>query len=246
MDKKIEREQKKRVRKMAASMLWADFKNLVLGWKVIALVFMLFVFFFLPYFKKVENFNGAAIYYFVMWTIFALAAFAETAFNYLPVSTKDMVYYLKCRTNLLTVCMVAVSLFLGILLQATGAEVFWERGLQALIFLLITVEGALFVSLYDYSKPMGVKFWDDFLSEGRKIRMAIYCVYNGVLLFASMMNMLRMSPEKNYWKTLLIYFCLYLGMYIIRADIARWVQFNEFCRSPHRTMFATPEQQNQQ
>ena len=80
-------EQKKKIRKMAYRMLWADFKDLVLGWKVFLLILMYLGFFLLPYVKDAEDFNAVSMYYFVMWVFMAVSALAETSFNYLPLST---------------------------------------------------------------------------------------------------------------------------------------------------------------
>ena len=92
-------EQKKKIRKMAYRMLWADFKDLMCSWKVLLVVLMYLGFFLLPYVKEMDDFNAAGMYYFVIWVFMALSALAEGAFNYLPLSTKDIVYYLKVRTN---------------------------------------------------------------------------------------------------------------------------------------------------
>jgi len=144
-------EHKKKIRKMAYRMLWADFKNPVLGWKVFLLVLMYLGFFLLPYVKEADDFNAVSMYYFVIWVFTALSALVETSFNYLPLSTKDIVYYLKIRTNHQVAWMVLVSVVSAIILDACGQEVFWERGLIILLFLLITVEWYSFIALYGYS-----------------------------------------------------------------------------------------------
>ena len=95
-------------------MLWADFKDVVLGWRVILLLLMYLGFFLLPYVAMDDTFNAASMYYFVVWVVIALNALVETSFNYLPLSTKDIVYYLKCRTNHLTAWMVLISLASGV------------------------------------------------------------------------------------------------------------------------------------
>ena len=63
MDWTEKMEQKKKIRKMAYRMLWADFKDLVLGWKVILILLMYLGFFILPYINEPDDYNAAGMYY---------------------------------------------------------------------------------------------------------------------------------------------------------------------------------------
>ena len=238
-------EHKKKIRKMAYRMLWADFKNLVLGWKVFLLVLMYLGFFLLPYVKEADDFNAVSMYYFVIWVFTAVSALVETSFNYLPLSTKDIVYYLKIRTNHQVAWMVLVSVVSAIILDACGQEVFWERGLIILLFLLITVEWYSFIALYGYSKPYGTNFLDDCIPTGRKIRIVIYNIYSLVLLFGSMLVGMFMDDNEHAKTKLLVILCMYLVMYIFRADAAHWVRFVEFNKTQSRSVWGNAEALNQ-
>lgn len=238
-------EHRKKIRKMAYRMLWADFKDLVLGWKVFLLALMYLGFFLFPYFKDMEDFNSAGFYYFVTWVIVCLNALAETSFNYLPMSTKDIVYYLKCRTNHFSAWIVFVSGVTALILDVTGVEIFWERGLTVMIFLLITVEWMFFMTLCGYSRPLGTNFWDPAIPTARKVRIAVYNTYSLLLLFCSMFVWMFMDYNENAKTKLLVVLCAYLVMYIFRADAVRWVRFNEFCKTPRRNMWGNAETLNQ-
>ena len=239
-------EQKKKIRKMAYRMLWADFRDVVLSWKVLLLILMYLGFFLLPYVKEAEDFNAVSMYYFVVWVLMALSTLAETSFNYLPLSTKDIVYYLKVRTNHQVAWMVLISGVSAIILDACGVEVFWERGVIVLLFLLVTVEWYSFQTLYGYSKPYGTNFLDDCIPTGRKIRIAIYNIYSVSLLFGSMIVGMFMDDNEHAKTKVLVILCLYLVMYIFRADAVNWVRFSEFSKIPHRSMWANTEQLKQQ
>jgi len=239
-------EQKKKIRKMAYRMLWADFKDMVLGWKVFLLILMYLGFFLLPYVKEAEDFNAVSMYYFVMWVFMAVSALMENSFNYLPLSTKDIVYYLKVRTNHQVAWMVLVSGVSAIVLDAFSVELFWERGVMILLFLLVTVEWYTFMTLYGYSKPLGTTFLDDCIPTGRKVRIAIYNIYSIVLLFGSMIVGMFMKDNEHAKTKVLVVLCLYLVMYVFRADAVRWVRFNEFNKTPRRSMWANAEQLKQQ
>ena len=240
-------EHKKKIRKMAYRMLWADFKDLVCGWRVLLLALMYLGFFFLPYYKASEQFNAYGTYYFCIWVLMSLSALSENSFNYLPLSTKDIVYYLKCRTNHMVAWMILISVLSGIMFDAFGVEVFFERGLMVLLFLLITVEWYYFMALYGYSKPFGVNFLDDSIPTARKVRIVIYNVYSVGTLFGTMLVSMFMDYNEHAKTKLLVVLCLYLVMYIFRADATRWVRFNEYNKMPRRGIYATsPEQMNKQ
>ena len=239
-------EQKKKIRKMAYRMLWTDFKDLMCSWKVLLVVLMYLGFFLLPYVKEMDDFNAAGMYYFVIWVFMSLSALAEGSFNYLPLSTKDIVYYLKVRTNHQVAWMVMVSGVSAIILNAFGVEIFWERGVVILLFLLITVEWYAFVNLYGYSKPEGTNFLDDCIPTGRKVRIVIYNVYSVVLLFTSMMIGMFMDCNEQAKTKVLVILGLYLVMYIFRADTATWVRFNEYSKTPQRSMWGNAQALNQQ
>lgn len=246
MDWTEKMERRKKIRKMAYRMLWADFKDLLCGWKVLLLILMYLGFFLLPYAKEMDDFNAAGMYYFVIWVFMALNALAETAFNYLPLSTKDIIYYLKVRTNHQVAWMVFVSGVSAILLDAFGVEIFWERGVIVLLFLLVTVEWYTFMNLYGYSKPQGTNFLDACIPTGRKVRIAVYNVYSISLLFVSMFVGMFMDDNEQAKTKALVILCLYLVMYIFRADAVSWIHFNEYSKTPRRSMWANAEQLSQQ
>ena len=239
-------EQKKNIRKMAYRMLWADFKDLVMGWKVLLLILMYLGFFILPYVNEADDFNAAGMYYFVVWVFISLNALAENAFNYLPLSTKDIIYYLKIRTNHQVAWMVLVSGVSAIVLDSCGLEVFWERGVIVLLFLLVTVEWYSFMNLYGYSKPEGTTLLDDCIPKGRKVRIVIYNIYSMGLLVASMFIGMFMNYNEHAKTKVLVILCLYLVMYIFRADAVSWVKFNEFSKTPQRSMWGNAQVLNQQ
>lgn len=237
-------EHKKKIRKMAYRMLWADFKDVMLGWKVFLVIGTYFGFLLLPYVSS-EEYNFAGMYYLFMWVVLALNAVSETSFNYLPLSTKDIVYYLKVRTNYQTGWLILISVLSGITLDAFGQEVFWERGLIILIFLLITVELMFLLTLDSYSRPHGTTFLESDIPTGRKVRLVVYAICGIVVLVGTMLVGMFMDYNEHAKTKLLVVLCIYLVMYIFRADVVRWVQFNEFNKTPRRSMWGNAEQLNQ-
>lgn len=245
MDWTEKMEHKKKLRKMAGRMLLADVRGLLCSWRCLLVVMMYIGFFVLPYMIKVDNLNVGAMFYFVMWVLAAVNALSENVFNYLPMSTEDIVYYLKCRTNLLIAGLTTISVVTGVAIYACLDEIFLERGLAVLIFLLITVEWLFFMTLYGYSKPFGITFTDPSIPKARKVRIAIYNTYSIVMLFAGMIVWMFMEFDENSQKKLLFTLCAYLVMFIFRADAVRWVRFNEYTRTESRYLYAT-QQKNQQ
>lgn len=246
MDWKESIKHKKKIRKMATRMLWADFKDMVLGWKVFLILLAYLGFFLLPYYNRYEDFNLAGMYYLVVWVVIVLNALAETSFNFLPLSTKDIVYYLKVRTNHQCVWMVLVSGLSAVVMDAFNQEVFWERGLIILLFVLITVEFMLILTLDSYSRPHGVRFMDANIPVGRKIRIVFYFIYGLGALFAGMLIGMFMDNNETAKIKLLVILCLYLVMLIFRWDAARWVRFDEFNKTPRRSMWGNAQNLNQQ
>ena len=239
-------EQKKKIRKMAYRMLWADFKDMVLGWKVFLILLAYLGYFLLPYYNPYEDFNMAGMYYMVVWVIIGLNALSETSFNYLPLSTKDIVYYLKVRTNHQIGWMVFISILSAIVMDACGAEVFWERGLVILLFMLISMELMFILTLDGYSKPQGTPLSSASIPKSRKVRIVIYSVYGIAALFASMLIGMFMVYNENAKTKLLVFLCVYLVMLIFRADVVRWVDFKEFNKTPRRSMWGNAQAVNQQ
>ena len=239
-------EHKKKIRKMAYRMLWADFKDMVLGWKVFLILLAYLGYFLLPYYDPYDDFNMAGMYYLVVWVVIALNAISETTFNFLPLSTKDIVYYLKVRTNHQISWMVLVSVLTAIVMDAFGAEVFWERGLVILLFMLITVEFMFILTLESYSKLPGTTFMSADNPMGRKVRMVIYMVYGIAALFASMLIGMFMVYNEHAKTKLVVFLCVYLVMLIFRADVSHWVEFKEYCKTPRRSMWGNVQNLNQQ
>ena len=54
-------------------------------------------------------------------------------------------------------------------MDAAGVDVFWERGLIVLLFLLIILEWYFGTMLYGYSKPENVKLYDEEMPTSRKV-----------------------------------------------------------------------------
>ncbi len=238
-------EKKKKLRKMAGRMLWADVKDLMCSWKGILVIGMYLGFFLLPYVKNVGRLNIGAMFYFVMWVLGMLNALSETSFNYLPLSTGDIVYYLKCRTNFVIAGMTTLSVLTGALLHVFSDGIFLERGLAVLLFLLFTVEWLFFTTLYGYSKPLGITFTDPSIPKARKVRIVIYNTYWILMFIIGMLMWMFMELDENSGKKLLFSLCVYLIMFIFRADAMRWVRFNEFVKAGNRNLYDT-QQQNQQ
>ena len=209
------------------------------------MVMMYLGFFVLPYLIKVDKLNVGAVFYFVVWVLVAVNALSENVFNYLPMSTEDIVYYLKCRTNLLIAGLTTISVGTGAVIYTCSDDIFLERGLATLIFLLIAVEWLFFMTLYGYSKPLGITFTDPGIPKTRKVRIAIYNTYSIIMLFVGMIVWMFMEFDENASKKLLFTLCSYLVMFIFRADAVRWVRFNEYTRTESRNLYAT-QQKNQQ
>lgn len=235
-------EQKKKIRKMAYRMLWADFKDVVMSWNVLMLMMMFFGFFLFPYFKDMEDFNFACMYYFVVWVLMKVSALTENSFNYLPLSTKDILYYLKIRTNHQEAWIVLLSGVLAIVLDAAGVEVFWERGALVLIFLLTTVEATFIISLSGYSVPEKKTMKEAGAPLARRVRQVVYIIYGLILLFGNLIVSMFMKPNEDAKIILLVVLCAYLVLYIFRADVAGWVKFAEHRSLPIRSIWATPQQ----
>lgn len=245
MDWTEKMEHKKKIRKMAYRMLWADFKDMVLGWKVFLILLAYLGYFLLPYYNRYEDFNMAGMYYLVVWVIIALNALSETAFNYLPLSTKDILYYMKVRTNHQIGWIVLVSGVTAIVMDAFGADMFWERGLVILLFLLISVELMFYLTLDGYSRPHGISFMDADIPIGRKIRIVICFIYGLGALMSSMIVGMFMDYNENAKTKVLVFLGVYLVMLIFRADAMRYVEFNEFNKTPRRTLWGNAEALNQ-
>ena len=57
----------------------------------------------------------------------------------------------------------------------------------------------------------------------------------------------KMAMNAIHAKTkVLVILCLYLVMYIFRADVVNWVRFNEFSKTPQRSMWGNAQAVNQQ
>lgn len=232
---------KKKIRKMAYRMLWADFRDLLMSWKSLLLVLMYLGFFLFPYWKQ-EDFNIACMYYFAVGIFTAISAMVETSFNYLPLSTKDIVYYLKARTNHQEAWMVLISVVSAIIMDAAGVEVFWERGALVLIFLLTTVEDYLILTLSGCSVPERTTLKEGGIPLAKRVRQIVYIIYGVTLLFGSLLVSMFMEPDENAKIKLLVMLCLYLVMYIFRADVSCWTNLTECRQTPSRSMWATPQQ----
>ena len=242
MDWTEKTEQKKKLRKMARRMLWADFKGVVCGWKCILLVCLYVLFILLPYYKNADDINGVSFFYVLMWVFIAVCALYEKPFNYLPLTTGDIVYYLKYRTNLLAAWLTLSSAGTGAVMYAAGVDVFWERGLVILCFLLMAQEGWLFEMLYGLAYERNENGTVN-APKARKLRIILYSTYAIVVLFAGMFVFMFMKYGETSKFKLLAALAGYLIMYIFRVDISHWVvQIREYVKPAERVVFATQQQ----
>ena len=237
-------EQKKKLRTMARRMLWADFKGVICGWKCILVVFLYIFFILLPYNKNLDEINGFAWSYIIMWVFIAVGALYEKSFNYLPFTTEDIVYYLKYRTNLLAAWLTLVSVVTGAVQYAAGVNVFWERGLLILCFLLMAQEGWFFEMLYGYAKAQ-YDAENVNVPKERKVRIILYSIYTFVVLLVCMLVFMFMKYDGTVKVKLLVTLGVYLVMYIFRTDVSHWVQFRGFVKPAERVVFATQQQNTQ-
>jgi len=237
-------EQKKKLRKMARRMLWADFKGVICGWKCILVVFLYIFFILLPYNKNLDEINGFAWSYAIMWVFIAVSALYEKSFNYLPLTTEDIVYYLKYRSNLLAAWLILVSVGTGAVMYVAGVEMFVERGLLILCFLLMALEGWFFETLYGYAKAQ-YDAENVNVPKERKVRIILYSIYTTVVLFVCMLVFMFMKYDGTVKVKLLVTLGVYLVMYIFRTDVSHWVQFRGFVQSGERAVFATQQQNTQ-
>ena len=191
----------------------------------------------IPYDREVDDFNIAIVYYLILWVITALSALAENAFNYLPLSTKDIVYYLKCRTNHLTAWMVLISVGSGLVLDVFGTDMFWERGIIALLFLLATVEWEFFMALCGYSRQEKISLFESDIPKARKICIVIFNIYYFVFIFANMLVTMFMGYNEHAKTKLFVFLIAYLVMYIFRVYAERWVCFNEYRKATSRSLY---------
>lgn len=230
-------EEKKKIRKMAGRMLGADFRNLVCGWKVVFFLILYLGFFILPY-VETEDYNAGAFYYCAMWSLLALNAQFETVFNYLPLSTRQIRYYLYVRTNYLQAGSVLFSIVTVAGMKLLGFTPFWERGLLVLLFLLMTNEWVAMMTMYGYSKPEGVGLFDQEYPKGRRIRIICYNVYSIALLLVVMIYLtLKDNREKELWVMVMAY----LILFAMREDVRHWVSFSRYTKAVRRGMFAAAE-----
>ncbi|MBO5351728.1 MAG: hypothetical protein J6J42_08130 [Lachnospiraceae bacterium] len=236
------RKNKKNLRKMAGRMLWADVRDVICSWKCLLLVFLYLGFLLLPYLKKVDTVNIGAYYYMTMWLLMLVEARVEKQFHFLPLSTKDIVYYLVYRTNLLTAWIMVISLATGLLLQAFGVEIFLERGIIMTTFLLVTLEGMFLATLCGYCKPEKVSLMESGLPRARKIRFAIYGVYCVVLLLVGIVVAMFMDYNENVGTKMMVVLGAYAVMFIFRADVMRWVKIEEYTKVHRRSIYGNLDQ----
>ena len=80
----------------------------------------------------------------------------------------------------------------------------------------------------------------------RKVRTVVYFIYGlGALMGCMIVAMFMVYNEYSKTK-LLVFLCIYLVMHIFRADVASWVRFEEFNKTPRRTMWGNAQTLNQQ
>lgn len=236
-------EKKQKIRKMASGMLWADFKGVVLGWKGLVLALLVFVFIVMAYVKNIDKYNVGACFYFIMWVLIPLSSQTEKIFNYLPLSSNEVLYYLKYRANLIAAWTVVLYAVAGAVMSLLGVELFWERALTSMIMLLTTEEWLFLVTLYSYNDGNG-KIMDSPLPVGKRVRFVTYNVFMvGTILFSMVYAMFMENAEKA--KTVVLILAVsYLCTYVFRADTAACFTFQEYRKAGKRTIYATREQQD--
>lgn len=241
MDWTEKSEQKKRIRKMAGRMLWADFKATVCSWKILLLSLLTILFIVLAFVRSIENYNVGAGYYFVTWVVISLSAMYESVFNYLPLASGDVRYYLKYRTNLLTAWTVVLYVAIALMLQLFGVELFVERGVSSLIMMLTTYELMLQLTLFEHTEGKG-KLLDANLPTSRKVRFCIYFAYDFILMIISMIYTMFMEDAEKAKLWIVILAAAYVVMYIFRADLSTWFKHEEYKKPGRRTMYTTQAQ----
>lgn len=234
-------EEKKKIRKMARRMLWADFRSFVCSWQVVFLLVMYLGLFLMAYIET-ENYNAGAFYYCAMWGYLGLNAQFETAFNYLPLSTKQIRYYLHIRISYLEAGMVFLSVVTASGMQLLGFAPVWERGLLVLLFLLMTSEWIALYTMYGYSKPEGVGLFDQEYPAGRRFRMICYNVYSVAALIGTMSYLTVAAPGKQALWVMLI---AYLILFFMREDVRHWVNFPNYTKAVRKGMLSMQKKQNE-
>ena len=132
----------------------------------------------------------------------------------------------------------------GAVQYAAGVNVFWERGLLILCFLLMAQEGWFFEMLYGYAKAQ-YDAENVNVPKERKVRIILYSIYTFVVLLVCMLVFMFMKYDGTVKVKLLVTLGVYLVMYIFRTDVSHWVQFRGFVKPAERVVFATQQQNTQ-
>lgn len=241
MDWTDRREHRKKVRKMAAKMLWADFKDMFFSWRVLVLLMLYLCFVVLALIKDMDDYNVGACFYFITWVVMWLYALVEKVFNYLPVSDKDIILYMHHRTNLLTAWIVVLIAGTALLMDLFGVELFVERGVVCMLMLLFTVEWMHQTALFENSPGKG-KWLTEELTTGQKVRYGCYFVYSIGFVMVSMLYGMFMESNENTKTWVIAFACAYALMYVFRADISSWFVFDEYKKRGRRTIYASQKQ----
>ena len=234
-------EQKKKVRRMASRMLWSDFRDMICSWKVLFFLAVYMFFFLLALIKEIDDFNVGACFYFIVWEAMALYALTENIFNYLPVSSKDIVYYLNHRTNLLITWILILYIGTAVLLNGIGVELFVERGIVSMVLLWSSVEWMHQASLFENSKGRG-KLVTEHLTTGQKVRYCVYFAYSLILILVSMLYSMFMENMETAQIMAPVLLGAYIVLFFFRFDLMRWFSFDQYRQRVRRAWFSTPAQ----
>lgn len=234
-------EEKKKIRTMAGRMLWADFRSFVCGWQVVFLLLEYLGLFLIPYIET-EDYNVGAFYYCAMWVYLGLNAQFETAFNYLPLSTKQIRYYLRIRNSYLEAGMVFLSVVTASGMQLLGFAPLWERGLLVLLFLLMTNEWIALYTMYGYSKPEEVGLFDQKYPARRRFRMICYNLYSVAAFVVTLIYLTVTVPGKQALRVMLL---AYLILFFMREDVRHWVSFPNYTKVARKGMLSMPKKQSE-
>ncbi|MGN0507490.1 MAG: hypothetical protein ACI4FZ_13110 [Lachnospiraceae bacterium] len=238
-------EQKKKIRKTAGRILAKDMKQLIFSWMVLVLLFVICFDLLFPYLKTIESLNIGVSFYLLMLLLMKLYAMPEQIFYFLPMTQKEIRQYLNARNNLLEAFMTLASVVLAAVLVLCGVNVFWERGLCALLMLLSTVEGISAAMFYDYREEAMRKEELHGRARVRRTRSILYFLYGIVLLIYEVIGITFAAAAEH--QKIVLLFCLagYISMVFIRKDVMRWTDFTEYRKVIRKNMFARTESATQ-
>lgn len=236
-------EQKKKIRRMASKMLWADFRDMICSWRIIVFLAVYVFFFLMALIKDMDDLNAGACFYFIVWVVMGLYALMENIFNFLPISSKDIIYYLNHRTNLLTTWVLILFIGTAAVLNGFGVELFIERGIVSMVMLWSSIEWMYQASLFENSPGKG-KVMTDLLTTGQKVRYCLYFAYSIILVMVSMLYSMFMENMETAQIMAPVLLGAYIVLFFFRFDLMRWFSFDCYRQKVRQVWFSTPAQRN--